>query len=84
MDWQLLVLIGFIVGLALIAILLLGYGRRHDVARETDPRFWAGLAFVGAGVAMIATAGTAAVGLIAVGGVLMFVGAARGKRPGKR
>ncbi len=84
MDWQLAVVIGFIVGLALLAVVLLGYGRRHDVAGETHPMFWMGLAVVGAGVAMIATIGSVAVGLIVVGGALMFLGAFRSRRAGRR
>ena len=84
MDWQLAVVIGLIAGLALIAVVLLGYGRRHDVAGETHPTFWMGLAVVGAGVSMIATIGSLAVGLIVIGGVLMFVGAFRSRRAGRR
>ncbi len=75
--------LGLVAVLALVAAMLV---RRHspDDARveEVDPLFPAGIAISGAGVALATTIGSFMYGVMAVGLVMMAVGAHRTRRHG--
>lgn len=77
MTW----VIAALVTVGVITLLALVMARRGDAEtpEHTDPLFLVGMPVAGAGAALVATLGLPALGMVAVGVVLMTVGIVRGR-----
>ena len=84
MDWIYgLLVVGLAVGIVLVALLIRRGRSGEPVRQDVDPLFTMGIAFVGAGVALVAAVGVGMLGILALGVIFMFVGLSRMRSQGR-